>query len=102
MYIKSGCFEDKQNFGNQVIVYKGERGYFVVVKDREEVVYYFVDSDIRKMYPINSYIKQTGFSFHNQVKIMNSFNIDLSSWGYSDCPKHLQQIIKNIINPCDI
>lgn len=50
MYKKIGLYKDKKNFGNQVIVYKSKQDFFVVIKDREETVYYFVDDNLEKIY----------------------------------------------------
>ena len=54
-------FVDKKHFGNQVLVYKGKNKnediFFVIIKDREEIVYFLLDSNLEKMYPMNSYIR---------------------------------------------
>lgn len=96
MYTKLGSYYDKLNFGNQVVVYKSDKNYFVVIKDREEVVFYFVDRDMKKIYPTNTYMKQIGFTFHHQEQI-EDFNPDLSICGYSDCPENVRKIIKKMI-----
>ena len=83
MYKKLGCFKDKKNFGNQVIVYKGKQDYFVVIKDREEIVYYFVDDNLEKMYPMNSYITKIGFVFKEEINVIDCINVNLSL--LSDC-----------------
>lgn len=97
MYKKLGCYRDKRNFGNQVIVYKGKQDYFVIIKDREEIVYYFIDSNIKKLYPMNSYISKIGFVYSEEINIIESIDIDLSLYGHSNCPECLQKIIRNII-----
>ena len=97
MYKKLGFYKDKKNFGNQVIVYKGKQDYFVVIKDREEIVYYFVDDNLEKIYPMNSYIKKTGFVYREENKVIDCINADLSLYGHSNCPKYLRKIIQNII-----
>lgn len=97
MYKKLGCYSDKRNFGNQVIVYKGKQDYFVIIKDREEIVYYFIDSNIKKLYPMNSYISKIGFVYSEEINIIESIDIDLSLYGHSNCPEYLQKIIRKII-----
>lgn len=97
MYKKLGCYIDKKNFGNKVIVYKGEQDYFIVIKDREEIVYYFVDNNIEKLYPMNSYMKNIKFAYNEEINDIDCISVSLSSYGYSNCTKHLKIIIKNII-----
>ena len=99
MYKKLGCFKDKKNFGNQVMVYKGRQDYFVVIKDREELAYYFVDNNIEKLYPMNSYMKKIGFVYKEEIDNIDCIDIDLSIFGHSNCSKYLQKIIKSIIEP---
>lgn len=97
MYKKLGCYKDKKDFGNQVIVYKSKHDYFVIIKDREEVVYYFVDNNIKKLYPMNSYMRKIGFIYCEESRFIDCFDVDLSLYGYFNCPEDLQKIIKNII-----
>ena len=94
-------FVDKQHFGDQVIVYCGnirdDRVYFVIIKDRGEIAYFFVDNSLRRIYPVNSYIKSIGFELDiNQTPnvIDIQFDIDLSRYGSSACPFFLSNLIK--------
>jgi hypothetical protein len=97
MYKKLGFYKDNKNFGNQVIVYKGKQDYFVVIKDREETVYYFVDDNLEKIYPMNSYITKIGFVFREEINVIDCIKVDLSLYGHSNCPEYLRKIIQNII-----
>jgi len=97
MYKKLGFYKDKKNFSNQVIVYKSKQDYFVVIKDREETVYYFVDDNLEKIYPMNSYITKIGFVFREEINVIDCVNVNLSLYGHSNCPKYLRKIIQNII-----
>lgn len=97
MYKKLGFYKDKKNFGNQVIVYKGIQDYFVVIKDREETVYYFVDDNLEKIYPMNSYFTKIGFFYREEINVIDCINVDLSLYGHSNCSKYLRKIIQNII-----
>ena len=97
MYKKLGFYKDKKNFGNQVIVYKGKQDYFVVIKDREETVYYFVDYNLEKIYPMNSYIAKIGFVFREEINVIDCINVNLSLYGHSNCPEYLRKIIQNIV-----
>ena len=97
MYKKLGFYKDQKNFGNQVIVYKGKQDYFVVIKDREETVYYFVDDNLEKIYPMNSYITKIGFVFKEEINVIDCINVNLSLYGHSNCPEYLRKIIQNII-----
>ena len=106
---------NKKHFGNQTLVYKGDYAqnviYFVAITDRGEPAYYFVDSNLEKMWPVNSYIDRLGISigFHNihinRSEISISFHntqdcldfdidIDLSKYGYSKCPPFLVKLIR--------
>ena len=96
MYKKLGFYKDKKNFGNQVIVYKGKQDYFVVISDRAEIVYYLVDGNLEKMYPMNSYIKKIGFVYEEN-NVIDCINVDLSLYGHSNCPEYLRKIIQNMI-----
>ena len=97
MYKKLGFYKDNKNFGNQVIVYKGRQDYFVVIKDREEIVYYFIDDNLENLYPMNSYITKIGFVYSEEINVIDCINIDLSLYGHSNCPEYLREIIQNII-----
>lgn len=97
MYKKLGFYKDKKNFGNQVIVYKGIQDYFVVIKDREETVYYFVDDNLEKIYPMNLYFTKIGFVYREEINVIDCINVDLSLYGHSNCSKYLRKIIQNII-----
>ena len=97
-------FVDKKHFGNQVLVYKGrnkkEYVYFVVIKDREEIVYFLVDSNLEKMYPVNSYIRSLKIDVNLQsiseyLDIV--FDIDLSKYGYSKCSDFIVKLISDNI-----
>ena len=107
---------DKKHFGNQTLVYKGDYKqnviYFVAITDRGEPAYYFVDSNLEKMWPVNSYIDRLGISigfpniridrseisitFHNTQDCLD-FDIDLSHYGYSHCSDFLVKLIQNNI-----
>ena len=99
MYKKLGYYEDKKCFGDQVIVYKSEQNFFIVIKDREETVYFFVDNYLEKLYPVNSYMKKLGFVYNDKMQLINFPTIDLSFYGYSKCPEHLRETIKKMFNP---
>lgn len=99
MYKKIGVYIDKKNFGSKIIVYKGSQDYFVVIKDREETVYYFVDDNLEKIYPMNSYAKKIGFIYRKEINLIDFTNIDLSLYGHFTCPEYLRKIIQNIIKP---
>lgn len=99
MYEKIGYYKDKKNFGNQIVIYKGENNYLVIIKDRDEISYYFVDNNITNLYPMNSYMKKIGFIYDFNVfesQIKNCFDLELSKYGYSACPDHLKNLIKSI------
>ncbi len=97
MYRKLGCYRDKKNFGNQVIVYKRSQDYLIIIKDRDEIVYYLVDNNIKKLYPINSYMNKIGFVYCEENEI-DGFDINLSLYGHSNCPEYLQKIIRKMID----
>ena len=63
MYTIIVLYKDEQNFGNTVVIYKSSSNYLVIIKDRDEVSYYFLDKDINMMYPMNTYMKQIDFEF---------------------------------------
>ena len=104
MFQKIIHFVDEKHFGDQVIIYEGEikesKVYFTVIKDREEVVYFFVDENLKKMYPVNSYILSVGvdIDIYNIPEYLDLiFDIDLSRYGYSKCSDFLVKLIQNNI-----
>ena len=91
---------DKQHFGNQILVYKGyyEQNdiYFVAITDRGEPAYFCVDSNLEKMFPVNSYIDRLGLDidFNNiQDSLDFTIDIDLSKYGYSKCSPFIAKLI---------
>ena len=102
MLFKLFHFVDKKHFGDQVLVYKGnskdQNIYFVIMKDREEIVYSIVDDNTKRLYPMDTYIHRKGIHV-NLDNIPDSINteleLDLSKYGYSDCPKFLSELIKH-------
>ena len=94
MYNRICLFTDKRHFGVRVAVYKGENNYFVIIMDRDDKAYFFVDKDVDKMYPVNSYIDKmmSDYDFVSQ-QIENRFDIDLSKYGFSACPDWLKKAI---------
>lgn len=98
MYTRIVLYKDKENFGNTVVIYKSSSNYLVIIKDRDEISYYFLDKDMKKMYPMNTYMKQIDFeySFENSNdQIDRFFDVDLSKYGYSVCPEYLKKLIIN-------
>lgn len=103
MFVKIIYFIDKKHFGNQLLVYKGkikdDTVYFIVMQDRSETVYFFLDDNLKHLYPMNTYIKSLGIniSFDNIPKSISTyFDIDLSKYGYTDCPTFLSKLIQGI------
>ena len=94
-------FIDEKHFGDQVLVYKGhgKNGelYFVIVKDRDEIAFFFIDEGLETMYPANSYIDSLGIEIDmstapNHLDV--DFDIDLSHYGGSKCPVFISELIK--------
>lgn len=95
-------FFDKKHFGNQVLVYEGknknEDVYLAVIKDREEIVYFLLDSNLEKIYPINlySYFKKHEIPLHNLPEHLDiALDIDLSKLGYSKCSDFIVKLIRD-------
>ena len=104
MFHKIVHFIDKKHFGDQVLIYKGDiknqNIYFVIIKDREELVYFFVDSSLEKEYPMNAYINSLGINIDlknipQHLDIV--FDVDLSHYGYSKCSSFLVKLIHDSI-----
>lgn len=97
MYKKLIHFVDKKHFGNQILVYKSEINYLVIIKDRNEQSYFFLDNDLEFLYPVNSYMKKIEFDFefdHINEELNYVFDINLSQYGYLPCPEQLMNLIK--------
>lgn len=96
-------FVDKKHFGNQVFVYKGknknEDVYLTVIKDREETVFFLLDSKLEKMYPINSCFNNCDLSIQNMPDYLDiNLDIELSKLGYSKCSDFIVKLIKDNIH----
>lgn len=105
MFTKIIHYIDERHFGDQVIIYTGknknEDVYFAIIKDREEVVYFLLDSDLKKMYPINLYNQfiKNNIAFPNMPKHIDiDFDIDLSNLGQSKCSDFLVRLIRSSIH----
>ena len=103
MFVKIIYFIDEKHFGDKLLVYKGkirdDTVYFIVMQDRSETAYFFLDDNLKRLYPMNTYIKSLGIniSFDNIPKSISTyFDIDLSKYGYSDCPTFLAKLIQGI------
>lgn len=46
---------------------------------------------------MNSYMKKIDFVYSEEIDIIEGIDVDLSLYGNSKCPEHLQKIIRNII-----
>lgn len=103
MFQKIVHYIDKKHFGDQVLIYLGNvnqgRVYFVIIKDREEIVFYFVNSNLERMYPVNSYIgSQITLDFNAVPDALDiACDIDFSQYGYSKCPLFLMRLISDNI-----
>lgn len=96
MYKKIAELNDKKHFGTQTIIYKCEQNFLVVILGRDGVDYYFIDLEIKNLYPANSYMKAKKFSYENrrgQATLECHFDIDLSKYGCSKCPPWLREIL---------
>lgn len=97
MYKKTIHFVDKKHFGSQVLVYKSNTNYLIIIKNREEQSYFFLDNNLELLYPINSYMKKIGFNFnfeHINEELNYVFEINLSQYGCSVCPEWLLKLIR--------
>lgn len=97
MYRKLLEHTDKKNFGARTTIYHGDDNYFIILSDRDGETYWFLDLDMERLYPVNTYLKSIGFSCdRNRLgKAFNDmFDVDLSKLGSSDCPKWLRDLIK--------
>ena len=95
MYTKIGLYLDNKHFGSKIVVYKGSKDYLLIIKDRDGLGYFFVNNEVNKIYPVNSYMEHIGFIYNIDIpdEQLNTFDIDLSVWGYSSFPKYLKEII---------
>ena len=90
-------FKDKKHFGSQIAIYKSEINYLIIIKDRDEQSYYFLDNKLEFFYPMNTYMKNINFNFdfdNVKEKINQSFELDLSQYGSSVCPEFVKNLIK--------
>ena len=92
---------DKKHFGDKTVVYKGyyEQNviYFVAITDRGEPSYCFVDTNLVKMWPVDSYINRLGIDidFNNIPDYLDfTIDIDLSRYGHSECAYCFAKLIR--------
>ncbi len=85
---------DKKHFGCRNIVYCGKKDYLLVQKDRDDIAFFLVDHEMKKMYPINSLIKQAGILFDiDDMPDCIDWTADVSMLGGSVCPRWLKALI---------
>lgn len=97
MYKKIIHFKDKKHFGSQIVIYKSEINYLIIMKDRDGQSYYFLDNKLEFFYPMNTYMKNTNFNFDfDNVKeeINQNFELDLLQYGHSTCPEFIKKLIR--------
>ena len=104
MFVKIVYYKDKKHFGDQLLIYKGkirdENIYFVVMQDRGEIVYFFVSDNLKRLYPMNTYISslKINITFDDIPEYIDAdFDIELSKYGYSNCPYFLYKLIEKHI-----
>ena len=97
MYKKVIQLKEKNFFGNQIAIFQSDDNYFVIMDDRGEIVYFFLDKNLQYLYPVNSYIKKIGYQYEFEKPIETigfDFKIDLNQYGHSPCPEYLKEIVK--------
>lgn len=97
MYKKIIHFKDKKHFGSQIVIYKSESNYLIIMKDRDGQSYYFLDNKLEFLYPMNTFMKKINFKFdfdNIREEINQSFELDLSQYGHSVCPEFIKNLIK--------
>ncbi len=80
----------------EATVYHGEQNYFVVFREDNAMWYAFLDLELKKMYPADTFIKKLGFVYEDHL-IKNTLNyefgFDFEKNGFSECPLWLKQLI---------
>lgn len=87
---------DVKNFGNITQIYKSDNMYLVIVLDRGETAFYFVDVKMQYLYPVNTLFQSIHYkhSFKKDIStILIDDDIDLTKYGHTVCPS----IIRNMI-----
>lgn len=98
MYKKFVRFKDKKSFGNEVIVFRSEENFLIIIIERGTKAYYFVDIDVEYLYPVDSYMKNINFVYDEKSEkavLDYSFDIDLKKYGSTRCPEWLKSLIKS-------
>lgn len=104
MYNKIYDFYDKKHFGARIVIYEGPENYLVISTDREYQTYDFLDKDLKKRYPADSYMKSIGFVYdiEKRQEILDiTFDMDFEYYGYATCEDFYIDIIKNNKNPLE-
>ena len=88
--------KDRDNFGNEIVVFDNETNYLVVEIDREIVSYFFVDLALTRLYPMNTYMKKSGIAYDAMDPnwAPKKIDIDLHKYGFSSCPEWLKTLLR--------
>ena len=70
----------------------------MVINDRGETAYFFVDHELKKYYPMNTYMRKIGFEFDEEKDVIPEFDINFSLYGFGECPIHFIEVIKSFLN----
>ena len=96
MYKKIVQFVDKDHFGDKIVIFQGKDNYFIIMCDRGETAYFFLDNALQYLYPVNSYIRNIGYQYkfeESNDTIEIDFKIDLVKYGHMQCPEYLKKLI---------
>ena len=97
MFIKIFQHIEKKCFGDKFIVYQGknrnESIYIAVVKDRDEIVNFIIDNELKYMYPCM--VPEFIIDLNNPPENIDfCMDIDLTRYGKSRCPISYQKLIQ--------
>ena len=92
MYKRIVNCTDKAHFGTKIMIYMGEKDYFICVSGRDGESYGFVDSELNNYYPADTFIKNTNELSANKYEL-EEWCFDFNQYGYSPCPIWIKELI---------
>ena len=96
MYKKIASIKDDRIYDQPTAIYSNGDNYLIIICERGENSYFFVDHERERIYAANKYFKSRGIKFNlsEPLFIINrDFDYDFASGLYSPCPEYYKKLI---------
>lgn len=96
MYKKIAAIKDDRIFDQQTAVYSNGDNYLIIICEKGENSYFFVDHDRERIYAANKYFKRNGIKYNIREPLFiidRDFDYDFKAGLYSPCPEYYKKLI---------